>query len=390
MITTAAFFWVVPALFALFAAAFAVVGWHPAGTRSARWAAAGFAIACVGSIVDTQREFLPAGLGAMSLPSHWATMYCLLNAILVRHDLRLPRAALLVWTVLFVPALVYLLIAPLDYVWRILLMNVSVPLLIMLALPGLWRVKRQAIDNTLFGLLSAAVITYPIRIALFFSLEQGREIGSVYGWSQYLVIFYLVIAVLGILTALAIMLACGMDIVAKHHAESCIDSLTEVGNRRAFDRWLERDAAGASHYGAILMVDLDRFKNVNDRHGHAAGDEVLKAVAAELRAKLDSVGDVARIGGEEFVVLIHAENAFAAAMLAMTVREAIAAIRWPGPLGALRLTASVGVAMRAQGGDLREVLRRADMAVYQAKAGGRNAAVTADMHDGLCVMRQVA
>lgn len=390
MLTTAAFFWVVPMLFGIFAAAFAVVGWHPAGTRSARWAAAGFACACVGSIVDTQREYLPYGLGALSLPAHWATMVCLLTAILVRHDLRLPRGPLLVWTALFVPALFYLLSFTPDYIWRILLMNVSVPILIMLALPGLWRVKRQAIDNALLVLLSAAVITYPIRIAMFFSLNQSREIGSVYGWSQYLVIFYLVIAVLGILTALAIMLATGMDIVAKHHAESSVDPLTRVGNRRAFDRWIEQDRAGGRSYGAIIMVDLDKFKLINDRHGHAAGDEVLKAVAGELQAKLGGVGDVARIGGEEFAALIHAENAPAAAMLAMAVREAIAAICWPQPLDTLRVTASVGVAMRVEGGDLREVLRRADMALYQAKAGGRNAAVTADMQNGLCVMRQVA
>ncbi|MEQ1724504.1 MAG: GGDEF domain-containing protein [Sphingopyxis sp.] len=390
MLTAAAFFWVVPALFALFAAAFAVVGWHPAGTRNARWAAAGFAFASFGSIVDTQREFLPLGLGALSLPAHWATMYCLLSAILVRHDLRFPRGPLLVWTALFVPALFYLLTFTPDYIWRILLMNVSVPILIMLALPGLWRAKRQAIDNALFVLLSAAVITYPIRIAVFFSLNQSREIGSVYGWSQYLVIFYLVIAVLGILTALAIMLATGMDIVAKHHAESSIDPLTGIGNRRAFDRWIEQDRAGTRNYGAILMVDLDKFKHINDRHGHAVGDEVLKTVASELQAKLGGVADVARIGGEEFAALIHAHSVPAAAMLAMAVREAIAAIRWPHPLGALRLTASVGVAHRIENGDLREVLRRADMAVYQAKARGRNAAVTADMQDGLCVMRKVA
>lgn len=390
MFTPAAFFWVVPTLFAIFAAAFAVVGWHPAGTKSARWAAAGFACAGFGTIIDTQRHYLPTALEALATPAHWATMFCLLTAMLARHELRFPRIALAIWALISVSAHAYFVAFADGYSERIMLMNISVPLLISLALPGLWSVRKQAIDKAFLVLMGATITTYPVRIALFFSQNQAREVSGTFGWSQYLIIFYLVIAVLGILSALAIMLATGMDIVAKHHAASSVDPLTSVGNRRAFDRWFEQDVAGERHYGAVIMIDLDNFKLVNDRHGHAAGDMVLQAVAAELQAKLGSVGNVARIGGEEFAALIHAQNAGAAAMLGMAVREAIAAIHWPHPLGGLKLTASVGVAMRDGTGDLREVLHRADMAVYQAKANGRNIAMRADVDGGLCVMRKVA
>lgn len=390
MFTVAAFFWVVPTLFAIFAAAFAVVGWHPAGTKSARWAAAGFAFASFGSIVDTQRHYLPSLFEALATPSHWATVYCLLSAMLMRHGLRFPRIALGLWALASVAVHAWLVAFVEGYQGRILLMNISVPLLIALALPGLWRARKQAIDKAFLMLMSATMATYPARIALFFAQDQVREVSGTFGWSQYLIIFYLVIAVLGILCALAIMLATGMDIVAKHHAESSVDPLTRVANRRAFDRWFEQDTSGERSYGAVIMIDLDKFKLVNDRHGHAAGDAVLKAVAIELQAKLVGLADVARIGGEEFAALVHAPNAGAAAMLAMAVREAIAAIRLPSPLDRLTLTASVGVAMRDSAGDLREVLHRADMAVYQAKAGGRNLAMRADVKGGLCTMSKVA
>lgn len=390
MFTVAAFFWVVPTLFAVFAAAFAVVGWHPAGTISARWAAAGFAFACFGSIIDTQRHYLPTLFEALATPAHWATIFCLLSAMLVRHDLRFPRLPLALWALLSASSHAYLVAFVQGYQGRILLMNISVPLLIALALPGLWRMRKQAIDKAFLVLMGATMATYPLRIVLFFSQGQAREVSGTFGWSQYLIIFYLVVAVLGIVCALTIMLATGMDIVAKHHAASSVDALTGIGNRRAFDRWFEQDSAGERHYGAVIMVDLDNFKLVNDHHGHAAGDEVLKAVASELQSKLAGVGDVARIGGEEFAALVDGRHAHIAAMWAMAVREAIAAIRWPVPLVGLNLTASVGVAHRVGSGDLREVLHRADMAVYQAKAGGRNLTMRADVKDGLCTMSKVA
>jgi diguanylate cyclase (GGDEF)-like protein len=296
----------------------------------------------------------------------------------------------MLWAIPSLVAHAWLVASGHSIVTRVLLMNLTVPVLLALAVPGLWQSLRHAIDKVMLGLVVMMITTYPLRLAVFFAQGQARELVGPWVWSQYIIFFYLVIAIIGILTALAIMLATGMDIVAKHKATSEQDPLTGIANRRALDLWIANEPAGQQHYGAVLMIDLDRFKRINDNHGHAAGDLVLMAVAAELSAKLGSAAKIARIGGEEFAVLIFREQSAAASMLANMMREAIAAIRLDAPLDQLRLTASIGVAERDGDTDLRRVLQRADMAVYQAKSNGRNATVVSGQQRGLHVMRQVA
>ncbi len=390
MVSAASFFWVVPAIFLLFAAAFAAVGWHPSGTKSARWAAAGFGGAGFGSIVDTQRSHLPHFFNALATPAHWAAIYCLMMAMLVRHNRAFPRLPLLAWAIPSFALHIWFVSAGYSIPARVVLMNTTVPLLLCLAVAGLIRSAKQLIDKAFLAIVITTITTYPIRLALFFAKDQAAELNGIWTWSQYIVVFYLVIAIQGILTALLIMLATGMDIVSRHKLTSETDALTGLNNRRALERWIAEDIAGSRRHGAVLIIDLDRFKLVNDTFGHPAGDAVLQAVAYELRAKMGELADLARIGGEEFAILILEESAQAAPMLANMVREAIAAIRLPAPLDLIRMTVSVGVAARAGGTDLQTLIKRADMAVYQAKSNGRNAAVQFKDQRGLHILSKVA
>ena len=149
-----------------------------------------------------------------------------------------------------------------------------------------------------------------------------------------------------------------------------VDPLTDTLNRRGFERELKRSLAYVKRYGtsaALVYVDLDSFKPVNDRHGHGAGDAVLKAVAATLLRNVRASDVVARIGGDEFLILLWNVSGPAAAAKAQALEAAVLAtpVRWGG--STLVVGASAGTALLGALDTPGEVLTRADAAMYARK-----------------------
>jgi diguanylate cyclase (GGDEF)-like protein len=164
---------------------------------------------------------------------------------------------------------------------------------------------------------------------------------------------------------------------------SITDELTQLANRRHFDRRLAEEWHRAARTGntlSVLLVDIDHFKRVNDTHGHQFGDECLKAIAGALRAGVPRLTDlVARYGGEEFVILLVETSLADAVPVAERVRRTVAATTITSHATSLTVTVSIGVASARPGrrGESRErVLALADQALYQAKARGRDQVVT--------------
>jgi diguanylate cyclase (GGDEF)-like protein/PAS domain S-box-containing protein len=149
------------------------------------------------------------------------------------------------------------------------------------------------------------------------------------------------------------------------------DALTGLFNRRRFEEELERHIARGRRYGmsgALLMLDLDDFKRINDGHGHRAGDRVLAAVAGVLRQRLRETDIVARFGGDEFAVLMPVGGAKEATDLADLLTAAVHR-DVSGPAGPL--SASVGIALFEESSSADELLSRADDAMYADKRGTR-------------------
>ncbi len=146
------------------------------------------------------------------------------------------------------------------------------------------------------------------------------------------------------------------------------DGLTGLRNRRALDR-VARGGQLAS--GAVLFVDIDHFKAVNDQHGHAAGDAVLQALAARLQEYLRATDAIFRYGGEEYLVVLPNADRAGAAQTAEKLRRAVAET----PLAGIPCTVSVGGAVVRSGEDFWQAVRRADQAMYVAKKSGRNRVV---------------
>jgi diguanylate cyclase (GGDEF)-like protein len=154
-----------------------------------------------------------------------------------------------------------------------------------------------------------------------------------------------------------------------------VDPLTETLNRRGFERELKRSLAYVKRYGAtaaLIYIDLDNFKPVNDRHGHAAGDAVLKAIAAALVRTVRASDVVARIGGDEFVVLLWNVSESNAVAKAMALEGTVYAtpLRWAN--STLVVGASAGVAFIGPLDAPADVLARADAAMYARKAEKRD------------------
>ncbi len=152
------------------------------------------------------------------------------------------------------------------------------------------------------------------------------------------------------------------------------DSLTGLANRRHFEQALSREVERVARYGApgaVLVLDLDNFKEVNDAFGHMAGDDLLKGVAGAVRHRIRQTDLLARIGGDEFGVLLPQADADQAQVAAAGIVKALS--QHAAVLGdrTIQVTASVGLAM-LDGLSAAEVLARADAAMYEAKQAGRN------------------
>ena len=156
------------------------------------------------------------------------------------------------------------------------------------------------------------------------------------------------------------------------------DELTRLNNRRRFLELAEREVAAAERYGrqlAVLMLDIDYFKQVNDTHGHAVGDAVLREVAARLQGGLRVVDIAGRVGGEEFAIVLP-ETGAGAHDVAERIRATIEREPVATAVGDVQVTMSIGLTTRTgDQADLGTLLAEADHALYEAKAAGRNRVV---------------
>ncbi|MGM0416476.1 MAG: diguanylate cyclase [Thermodesulfobacteriota bacterium] len=164
------------------------------------------------------------------------------------------------------------------------------------------------------------------------------------------------------------------------------DGLTSIPNRRSFDERLKEESLRSRRNGkplAIIMMDIDHFKNFNDNYGHGEGDECLRKVAREISHTLARPADmVARYGGEEFVVLLPETDCAGAKKVAEEVRSAVEALKIPHEYSSVAdvVTISLGVAsseFRDPTTSKENLLKRADDALYQSKENGRNRVTTA-------------
>lgn len=209
------------------------------------------------------------------------------------------------------------------------------------------RIGQGVIDGTKFGyhLPLDAMLTVHLAIALFYTTASG---------------------------AFALSIAYEHSAAGLAHAASH-DPLTGLLNRRAFNHAMRRLAAGGSGPLSLLLVDIDHFKQINDRYGHAAGDAALRACADICRNCLGSDDVIARIGGEEFAIVLPGMGPRRAHALTERLCHAVRSTPVAFESHHIHMTISIGLCHAAASGfDLDEMMRKADSGLYRAKKAGRN------------------
>ncbi len=166
--------------------------------------------------------------------------------------------------------------------------------------------------------------------------------------------------------------------LAQYHEQAHKDALTRLDNRRSFEKKLVAaivESDNAADAVCLILADIDHFKKINDTHGHLVGDKVLKMVAATIKESVKGRDTVARVGGEEFAILLTGTPIEGAVKVANDIRSAFERLdlkkRNTGErIG--QITLSFGVARYHSGEDVKDFINRADVALYQSKENGRN------------------
>jgi diguanylate cyclase len=236
--------------------------------------------------------------------------------------------------------------------------------------------------------LSLVYWVYPTMIAAFFLLRPAVALGI--NSVSLLVLLAILLQHVEILNLLTVVVTIALvnlfSYIFSHrtglqnrelHLEAGRDFLTGAGNRRALDSKLASYAAERRPVpeACLLLLDLDHFKQVNDLHGHAAGDQVLRRLCDVLRHHTRATDELFRYGGEEFAIIANGAGLRAAGKLADTLRSAVAAAPL---LDGHPITASIGVAPMPRGATATAWLEQADRMLYAAKEGGRNAVRVAE------------
>ncbi|ODU71605.1 MAG: hypothetical protein ABT11_02205 [Novosphingobium sp. SCN 66-18] len=232
-----------------------------------------------------------------------------------------------------------------------------------------WSIARGRVLHrtlaVLFGLITLHFLTKPFLASMLGSGRNARD----YTDSSYAVVSQAGSGILLIATGLVIMLIVIQSIVQESLADSETDPLSDLLNRRGLDRRCQREFFEG---GAVVVLDLDHFKAINDTHGHDVGDDVIVAFADIMRRAAPRGALLARTGGEEFVVMLPTASIEDVGELAERIRQAAAA-----ESGEARpaFTVSGGATCALPGETFADVMRRADHACYEAKRMGRNCVV---------------
>jgi diguanylate cyclase (GGDEF)-like protein len=188
--------------------------------------------------------------------------------------------------------------------------------------------------------------------------------------AQVIILGALLLALLGLLAVRQV------GKLRRLHLQAMTDELTGLANRRSILAFLDEQTHNARRRDeplSVVALDVDRFKSINDVHGHDGGDRALAAVARLAGSALRGSDRVGRIGGEEFLLVLPGANAEIAAEIAERTRLAIAAASFDDISSCLRISVSLGVSSWAGGKDsVNAMIKRADEALYRAKQGGRN------------------
>lgn len=296
----------------------------------------------------------------------------LLSVGLSNRRLRQPRygALLSIAAITLGPLYYYQFIEP-NLLARIIILNTGLALLSLLMLLDVAKSPRRSpVEQVLIGLLLVSCAGYLLR-PLF--LTASGASGEQFEGSYWLVVS-ISDALICAMTAVGVFAVIASDVMDEIRTDALIDTLSGLFNRRGFEpralRALEKRSVG--NPPAMILADLDHFKSINDLFGHSGGDLIIRRFSEVLKQKAPGDAIMARLGGEEFAVMLPSIASTSALQLAEELRTAFKQIAFDAVAGEARPTASFGVAVAREDEGLPSLTERADRALYKAKSSGRD------------------
>jgi len=365
-----------PGIGLLFAAAFFLL-WLNRRERYVAYAAAAytasalaFLIQDVGPVLPMELQRLPANIGFLVTGMFFAA------AIIKRYDLPVPWRAMSITAAISTAIFIWFLLGHPSIAARILTISIGTGVIAIMVVMALWPVeKHHLIDRVLFWVAAFSALNLIVRPAVLLSLRGGFDNYVGFQQSIYWTTVQFTQAMVSIVAAISLMVAVAIDQIAELRREADDDNLSGLLNRRGFEAQADaalRRCIDEARPVALLVADLDRFKSINDNHGHAVGDAIIAAFGAHVR-RIGPANMVAgRIGGEEFALLVPGASIEAARQLAEAVRTGLQAACADRIPASLCPTASIGIAIGAPAATLAALMQEADQALYEAKRTGRN------------------
>ncbi len=369
------------AIMALFFIVFVTVYFLNRGLNAAGWVALCFLGGVIAQIIDKNRAvFEPYYIDELAIPIYWGSFVAVITAYASRVNAKVNRGVV---SAIIGAGLVLLAITfrnPEYIALRSVVMEVVGGAILLAVTPILLRHRSNLIENILLWYNCAvAFVSFARTLILIFDIAPW---GFATSSRFYEVVFYMSSAITAMAGANIIFIVIGVDMVSRLQRDAMIDPLTGLYNRRGMAKVVSRvESKEATEHmlgRAVMLFDIDHFKRINDEYGHEAGDMVLAKIGATAAQLMEYHGDVARTGGEEFLMLFSTESSPVAMVIADHLRVAIGLLTHDGLPPEARITASFGIAYIRADETFKRSVRRSDAALYKAKDAGRNRICVAD------------
>jgi len=363
-----------PAMALTFAAAFAIL-WH--AQRQRRYI---LRLSCGYLAFATAflfQHFSPTGLTIFRFASNGLFVLgaiCITTGALERYGRTPPIRAMLATAGVGLSAFTWFFFVQPDIIWRIYAVNFTLGVIALLFVVELRKAPaKKAIDRLLLAIMLIAGLSFFVRPPLTIWIEGPYATFEDFSGSLYWITLVFTGSLFLLLFALTIITAVALDVMDELRRKSETDMLSGLLNRRGFESHMEAAFATRPRgmAAALIVCDIDRFKTINDRYGHAVGDRVIRHFADCLAGATEGQHPVGRIGGEEFAILLENADAITARLLAEGIRIAFSNAAADFPAG-IQMTASFGIAEAAPDEVSHDLFRRADQALYLAKNSGRD------------------
>jgi len=341
---------------------------YAAGAYTA--SAIAFLILDVGPALPYELHRIPANIGFLATGALFAA------AIIRRYGLPVPWRAMAVTSAVSMAFFLWFLLGSLSIGGRILSISIGAGIIAAMVVRALWPIKkRYVIDRVLFWVAALSALNLIARPIVLLSLGGGFDSYDGFQQSVYWTTVQFTQAMVSITAAISLMVAVAIDQISELRRQVDDDKLSGLLNRRGFEakagsalrRYLDDDRPVA-----LMIADLDRFKQINDSYGHAVGDAIIAAFGAHVRAIGPAEMIAGRIGGEEFALLISSAGIETARQFAEAVRIGFAPAAADRIPSTLVPTTSIGLTIGTPGANLSALMHEADQALYEAKRTGRN------------------